>query len=290
MNSYWYIDFKKLNEFVENNEILDTKSNFYNKRQHRIIDDIILKYRNEHMRLTKKQQKEKEIWDREYAEGRHSLTYEQALKEDMRKKRTADKAKLTIAKKAARETMTEYAKMQAEILCLKAEIEHLRSLKDLNSDIPQEEKPIEYEQLDKRFPDGVGEDDIQKLSEECKRRLNEEAEEDLKNIGIVEDPNAELGKLERLMTNEDLDLPLGPDPDDERRERFLALCYANVSKKYTEGVIPATIANVFVSRFRYGDPFKANGWAPQIEGHTGILLKKMQEYCDYVEKEIGKAD
>ena len=94
--------------------------------------------------MTKAQrQKEKEIWDREFAEGKRCMSYEQMKKEDAKQKRRADKHRMTIAKKAAKATLKELAEAELKIQQLEAEVAHLKQLKDLNSDIPQEEKFVE---------------------------------------------------------------------------------------------------------------------------------------------------
>lgn len=56
--------------------------------------------------MTKKQ---KEQYQKEYDEGKHLLSLEEYLKAQAKKKRQADKHRMTIAKKAARATLAEYA-------------------------------------------------------------------------------------------------------------------------------------------------------------------------------------
>ena len=87
---------------------------------------------------------EKIDWQAKYDRGETCMTVEEKEKLDALRKRKNDKRKMTIAKKAAKETIADYAKLQTEIEQLNAKIEQLQAeneqlkqLKDLNSDIEE---------------------------------------------------------------------------------------------------------------------------------------------------------
>lgn len=87
---------------------------------------------------------EKIDWQAKYDRGETCMTVEEKEKLDALRKRKNDKRKMTIAKKAAKETIADYAKLQTEIEQLNAKIEQLQAeneqlkkLKDLNSDIDE---------------------------------------------------------------------------------------------------------------------------------------------------------
>ena len=107
VHGYWYIDFDVVERWINFDDVYNTKSNFYTKLQHIFIDSIILKGKH----MTKK---EKEQYEKEYAEGKHMLTLEEHLKDEQKKQRSLDKRRMTIAKKAAKQTLTEYAALQTK--------------------------------------------------------------------------------------------------------------------------------------------------------------------------------
>lgn len=135
--------------------------------------------------MTKQMKLRKEQYDKEYAEGRHLLTFEQMLKEEKKKKARARKTKLTIAKRAAKETLKDFVKLELENKNLKAEIERLKQLKDINSDIeeiPFGKRPKLYDDPDQidwqnDVPEDFSKRDLwieNNCSEECKKKLREE--------------------------------------------------------------------------------------------------------------------
>lgn len=137
VHGYFYIDFSVLERWYNYEKILDTNSDFYNHRQHTMIDALVLNsfIKDEEITMTKAQEKQ---YIKEYEEGKHMLTLEQYKREEAKKRRRDDKRRLTIAKKAARETLAEMAQMQVRIQQLEAENNRLKQLKDLNSDIEDE--------------------------------------------------------------------------------------------------------------------------------------------------------
>lgn len=150
--SFWILTDEGIKAAFEDKDSTYAQSKYYSKLAHSIIDqyvickggilaklaefnNAILKHKaNKENKMTKA---EKEQYEKEYAEGKHSLSLKDYLKFEAKKKRRADKHRMTIAKKAAKETLSDYAKLQLENAQLKAEIERLKQLKDLNSDIAE---------------------------------------------------------------------------------------------------------------------------------------------------------
>lgn len=141
--------------------------------------------------MTKKQKLNLKL---ECEQGLHALPYEDLIKDiekkERRKARSQEKRIKRIAQKTLVEEQTKIAKLEARIAELEAENKHLKSLKDLNSDIPEEDKEfvIEYDDLDKYFPDGIDQDDpkhqelMKHFSEHCKMRLDYEFEKERKAL------------------------------------------------------------------------------------------------------------
>ena len=135
--------------------------------------------------------KEKEQYKKEYDEGMHAMTLEQYIAAERKKKRRADKHRMTIAKRAARATLKELAEAELKIQQLDAKVAYLEQLKDLNSDIPEEEKFVE-KPLDRMYYDvnevpwdDLPEDDIARdkwivehCSDDVKKQLRAEVAED----------------------------------------------------------------------------------------------------------------
>lgn len=109
---------------------------------------------------------------------------------------------MTIAKRAAKQTIADYAKLEMENAQLKKEIEYLKQLKDLNSDIQQEEKFVE-KPLDRMYYDvnevpwdDLPEDDIARdrwiakhCSDDVKKQLQAEVSEDKHCITYEQNSN-----------------------------------------------------------------------------------------------------
>ena len=88
VNSYWYIDFSKLEELLKNPAVVDTKSEFYTKRQHKLIDKYVFEY------CKKKEEKEMKIEIK--AAG---LDPEYVAKLEAKKIRAAKKRARTVARR-----------------------------------------------------------------------------------------------------------------------------------------------------------------------------------------------
>ena len=131
----------------------DPNSDFYTIRQRSIIfKHLLTKQKTEKKDdMTKK---EKEQYQKEYAEGKHQISLKEKQKLDKKRKAVALKRDVTIAKKKD----ADYMKLQeshdklaialkhanAEIDRLSAEIRRLQNCKDKNSDIPVDDnQPIQ---------------------------------------------------------------------------------------------------------------------------------------------------
>lgn len=128
---------------------MDLKSDLYSKRVHKILDGIFYNGKKEG-NMTKA---EKEAVYKKYADGKGAFTSpEFEIKQIEKKERSQKRRQETIAKKAVQASFEEFAKLKAENEQLKAEIAKLKQLKDLSSDIPEEEKkqPTEAELEDKQ--------------------------------------------------------------------------------------------------------------------------------------------
>ena len=168
VHSYWYVDFAHLKNIFGNqaelDATIDVKSAKYTKRQFILINKLFL-FKKGKENKTKRLEKERREWKAEkenfmkkykkidghtesewnelHKSGKLACTWEQACKAEWKKERRADKHRMTIAKKAAKQTIADYAKLEMEnmqlkkeIEYLKNEIEYLKQHKDLNSDIP----------------------------------------------------------------------------------------------------------------------------------------------------------
>ena len=121
------------------------------------------------------------------AKGERACTWEQAVKLEEKKRRAAEKHKMTIAKNAAKATLKEYAELQLKVQQLEAKIKYLESLKDKNSDIVEEPEKLYDNPDDIDWQNEVPEDERERdawinehCSEACKQKLKEEFEAGLK--------------------------------------------------------------------------------------------------------------
>ncbi len=122
------------------------KSNYYTKRQQKWIAKYYeaLKdgVRREFDRIKKADEamtkaREDEI-RRECAEGKHCLDADYLIKQEKKQERAAMKQKVSVAKRAVKETLSDYAKLQLEVEMLRAENKRLKELVNENADIPDE--------------------------------------------------------------------------------------------------------------------------------------------------------
>ena len=224
VNSYWYIDFDVIERYVDDADVADCKSKFYTKEQHHLINRLFLNQKTNKTKKQKDKSKEntmgkikkidgytKQQWNEMYAKGERAYTWEQVVKFEEKKRRVAEKHKMTIAKNAAKETLKEYAKLQLENQQLKAELEYLKSLKDKNSDIAEEPVKLYDNPDDIDWQNEVPEDERKRdawinehCSEACKQKLQEEFEAGLKQH--LSDKNidykAEIEKCTKMLADD----------------------------------------------------------------------------------------
>ena len=222
VNSYWHIDFDVIEIYIDDVDVSDCKSRFYTKEQHHLINRLFLKQKTKKQKNKSKEQtmgKIKKIdgyteqqWNEMVAKGERACTWEQAVKLEEKKRRAAEKHKMTIAKNAAKATLKEYAKLQLENQQLKAEIEHLKSLKDKNSDIVEESAKLYDNPDDIDWQNEVPEDDKARdawinehCSEACKQKLKEEFEASLKQQTFDKDFDygKEVEKVKKMLEDQD---------------------------------------------------------------------------------------
>lgn len=133
VHSYWYIDFDVISRWLDCSDVADCRSRFYTKEQYHLINKLFLNHKKEVKR--KKNQKaedgtvtraREEQIRQECAEGKHSVDADYLIKQEKKRERAEEKRKISIAKKAVKATMSEYAKIIAENESLKHEIEKLK--------------------------------------------------------------------------------------------------------------------------------------------------------------------
>ena len=129
----------------------------------------------------------------ECAEGKHSFDADYLIKQEKKRERAIEKQKISIAKKAVKATLSEYAKIIAENERLKREIDvlngelnRLRAICDSNSDIVEEPAKLYDNPDDIDWRNEVPEDDIERdawidehCSEACKQKIQEEFEAEI---------------------------------------------------------------------------------------------------------------
>lgn len=136
---------------------------------------------------------EKENLRIECEQGKHGLPYEVLVKDIEKKERRKKKSQERRLKKAMiqanDELNEEISKLKMQILEKDAELKYISQFKDITSDVP-DDSPIEYEDLNRYFPDGIDEDDpeqqplIKRISSDCWDKMNEEAIAEARELGI----------------------------------------------------------------------------------------------------------
>lgn len=158
---------------------------------------------------------EKEKLKEECDQGLHGLPYDYLVKHIEKEEKTKLKTLQTrirkMTQKAMIEMQIELEKKDARISELEAENEHLRSLKDLNSDIP-EEAPVHklsYEEFAEQYPDGVDPEtfDFSILSDECKAKCQAMYDKQMKtNTDLIPHDKLESIRKQLALLGED-DIP-----------------------------------------------------------------------------------
>lgn len=98
VRGYFYIDFDVLEDLCGRDDVLDADSDFYSRRQHVMIDALVLNsfVKDDGVIMTKAKEKQ---YVREYEQGRRKLTLQQYKLDEANKRRRADKHRVTMAKK-----------------------------------------------------------------------------------------------------------------------------------------------------------------------------------------------
>lgn len=163
--SYWMIDTRKAEEAFTNNDLTNPKSNFFSHESHAIIDGIVFDYARLRMKkMNESLQKcnsingdstmtkaEKEALKEECEKGLHGLPFEHLVK-SIEKKEKSDLKRLKkkikkLTQQAMVEMQIELEKAHEKIEELEAENKHLKSLKDLKSDVPEDDEVVEPENI-----------------------------------------------------------------------------------------------------------------------------------------------
>ena len=285
------------------------------KESHKFIDKIYLVYykklkKNEDKENEDMTKKEEQAIDKKYAEGKGTYINAETEKKMIRKQeQQKTKREKNRIRKICKQTMVEeqmlIEKLTQENKELKAHIEYLEKLVVKNSDIPveepveEEEHLIEYDELDKYFPDEIEQSDLVRLSDDCKQKIKEKAEKENlefeKNIFencSSEKIHTEIVNAEKLLANfenemkdfdedieEDIEeiveekpvekpikKPIEEKPDNKNSD--IPSCIEDrfqefIDKKYI-GPSEATILWCGLNEYAANNPpkFKANGYIP----------------------------
>ena len=195
LNSWFEIPETRLRElFADASNFNTATCKFLTKQQHKWIDDHVFYIETKDKDMTKAQ--EKEIREKE-ARGELAMPADYVIKQEKKRERAIEKQKISIAKKAVKATISEYAKIIAEneslkreVESLKGEINRLKAICDSNSDIPGDDDGVvsgaeaphklSFEEFVAEYPDGIDPDtfDFNTLSDECKAKLQAEYDEE----------------------------------------------------------------------------------------------------------------
>lgn len=266
VHSYWYIDFDVIERYIDDADVADCRSRFYTKEQHHLINRLFLKQKTKKTKKAEKQvkgadndkSKSKEQtmgkikkvdgytesqWNEMHAKGERAMTWEQAVKSEEKKRRAAEKHKMTIAKNAAKATLKEYAELQLKVQQLEAYIKHLESLKDKNSDIVEEPEKLYDNPDDIDWQNEVPEDEKARdawinehCSEACKQKLREEFEAGLKQQLSYKDIDygAEADKVKKLLADAEFAECANAKNNDDIDESEATVIPINNSQKVIE--------------------------------------------------------
>lgn len=259
------------------------------------IKELYAKYRKLEETMTKA---EKEKLKKECDAGMHCMSYEQMLKFKEKQERHREKRQLSIAKKAVEVTFEEFSKMKQRLAELEAENKHLKQLKDLNSDIPEEEAKeeelvIEYDDLDKYFPDGIDQDDpnhrelMKHFSEHCKMRLDYEYEKGRKAMEdkpMTEDEaDAQISACERLRDSGELEDDDIPSEEEQLAQRKKLLSY-RLQEFHDKGYLQASEAERLRQCSTYADELPKIIDKGVSMADTSKQLDARQRICAYINK------
>lgn len=191
-NSWFEVNLKTVEYAFANKDGWNISNEMFSRDAHIWVDRHVFNFKkakkeNEENTMTKE---EKIQYQKDYEAGLKAFPLETILKAEARNKRAAGRRLKTRIKKLTQQAMVEeeleIRRLKNEIETLRAENSRLKSLKDLNSDIPDAAPSdrIEYEDFDRYFPDGIDYDDpeqkdlISRISDDCWKKLNEEFEKE----------------------------------------------------------------------------------------------------------------
>lgn len=253
VNSYWYIDFDVIERYIDDADVADCKSRFYTKQQHHLINRLFLKQKTKKQKNKSKEQtmgKIKKVdgyteqqWNEMVAKGERACTWEQAVKLEEKKRRAAEKHKMTIAKNAAKATLKEYAELQLKVQQLEAKIKYLESLKDKNSDIVEESEKLYDNPDDIDWQNEVPEDEKARdawinehCSEACKQLLKKEFEAEIEKNVLNQDFDyrAETEKVKKLLEDAEFAKCTNANSNDDIDESEAMVIPTNNSQKVIE--------------------------------------------------------
>lgn len=234
---------------------------------------------------------------KKYEQGNGALASPEAEikeieKQERRKARAQEKRIKRISQKTLIEEQTKIAKLEQENAELKAEIEHLKSLKDLNSDIPEDKDfVIEYEDLGKYFPDGIDQDDpkdqelMKHMSENCKMRLDYDFEQERKAMEdkhmTADEAEAQISACQRLLDSGELEDDDIPSEEEQLAQRKTTLSY-KLQEFHDKGYLQASEAERLRQCSIYADELskiKDNGTTQADTSHN---LAARKTICNYI--------
>lgn len=124
----WWLSFKQNDFSPRLKKFIGKYFEKTNPEQQQLVEYICEQLeKEESIDMTKA---EKEQYQKEYEEGKHMLDLEQYEKHLAKKAKRADKHRMTIAKKASRQTLTDYAKLETERKFLETERNLLKADND----------------------------------------------------------------------------------------------------------------------------------------------------------------
>ena len=215
---WWMLDTRVAGKVFMDNTYANMMSNRYCDEARYVISKFAFRYSRFRIEQTnlafKKIQQiekdttmtkaEKEKLKEECEKGLHCLPYDYMVKsiekEEKSKLRTLQTRIRKMTQKAMIELTHENEMLKAENETLKAKVKHLEELKDINSDIPDDDDDIDYEKLNEEL------DEAEKLAAGCSKPTNVfVAPPELAEKKVVETPvddiptptSEEVTKLER---------------------------------------------------------------------------------------------
>lgn len=232
VHSYWYIEFSKLEELLADERWLDCNCReMYTKRQHDLIWRTVLKKKKEECsEVAEKEQEsvenskleerkedmtkaEREQYQREYDEGKRMLSLDEALKEEAKAKRRADKHRAAVAAKATEKVLGNYQELVLENDLLKKQV---KELTQMNTELEAETAKLKAAK--EKSADSMQESDRKLDLEERVKQLEKTLAERDDELFMLKDDNEELSKLvDELQAKLEAACPEKPGPEQEKQ-------------------------------------------------------------------------